>query len=141
MSESDKDIYAKMAKNISVGIFTRNQKGTYWWEYDLAAYLREVFPPVPVAELEISKNLHELGDTPSPRIKTGRKISFDNKSVELYEHEDGQAITLMYHINDKRTARIALSRLAAFHTLELLEQSMVMYIKNIHAQPIKIKES
>jgi len=80
---------------------------------------------------EITKNLLELGEKPSPMNCEGLRREFDGKSLEFYEHTELDAITFRFLRGEKETCRICLSKRAALHLLIMLAGSFGVTINGL----------
>ena len=72
---------------------------------------------------EIHKNLIEQCGTPSPIIQKGYMVKFENRAVEMFEHEKKESLTFRFYTNDKITAHICISRQAAWIVMDLIKAS------------------
>lgn len=72
---------------------------------------------VTIAQQEYSdlllNNLIEVNTTTSKRKDEGQRYAWDDRAVEIYKHEEGDAVTVIFYTQDKRTAHVAMSIKAA----------------------------
>ena len=71
----------------------------------------------------VYKNLIEQCARPSEIIPKGYMVKFENRAVEMFEHEAKESLTFRFYTNDKITAHICISRQAAGIISDLIRVS------------------